>query len=222
MDERPDLSKLSVAEKDALIVALFEQVKELAATVQMLTTRVQELEGRLSKDSHNSSKPPSLDGLSKKSKSLRQANGRKPGGQFGHGGSTLKRVKHPDVIVEHPLAAQCNKCGADLGAQAASVIMISRQVFDLLRPVLQVAEHRGYEVQCSCGQHHCSGFPPEVSAPVQYGPVVRSTLVYLTQQQLLPMERTVQLFEDLYGIKLSAGTVQTSIGQARAPAHCSA
>ncbi len=44
--------------------------------------------------------------------------------------------------------------------------------------------------------------------------MVKSTLVYLTQQQLLPMERTVQLFEDLYGIKLSAGTVQASIGQA--------
>ena len=222
MHELPDLSRLSVAEKDALIIALFEQVKELAATVQMLTARVQELEGRLRKDSHNSSKPPSSDGLSKKSKSLRQASGRKPGGQFGHGGSTLKRVKHPDVIVEHPLAPQCNQCGADLGAQAEGLIMVSRQVFDLVRPVLQVTEHRGYEVQCTCGQHHRSCFPPEVSAPVQYGSVVKSTLVYLTQQQLLPMERTVQLFEDLYGIQLSAGTVQASIGQAArrlAPAH---
>lgn len=222
MDERPDLSKLGIAEKDALILALFEQVRELAATVQMLTARVQELEGRLRKDSHNSSKPPSSDGLSKKSKSLRQASGRKPGGQFGHGGSTLKRVRHPDVIVEHPLAPQCNRCGADLGAQAEGLIMISRQVFDLVRPVLQVTEHRGYEVQCTCGQHHRSCFPPEISAPVQYGSVVKSTLVYLTQQQLLPMERTVQLFEDLYGIKLSAGTVQASIGQAArllTPAH---
>jgi transposase len=222
MDERPDLSRLSVAQKDALILALFEQGKELTATVQMLKARVEELEGRLRKDSHNSSKPPSSDGLSKKSKSLRQASGRKPGGQFGHGGSTLKRVKHPDVIVEHPLAPQCSHCGADLGAQVEGLIMISCQVFDLVRPVLQVTEHRGYEVQCTCGQHHRSCFPPEISAPVQYGSVVKSTLVYLTQQQLLPMERTVQLFEDLYGIKLSAGTVQASIGQAArllTPAH---
>ncbi len=169
-----------------------------------------------------SSKPPSSDGLSKKSKSLRQPSGRKPGGQFGHEGSTLKRVKHPDVIVEHPLAPHCNRCGAALGAPAAGLITARRQVFDLLRPVLQVTEHRGYELHCSCGQHHCSGFPQGVVAPAQYGPVVKSTLVYLTQQQLLPMERTVQLFEDLYGIKLSAGTVQASIGQAAqrlAPAY---
>ncbi len=117
MNARPDLSALSVAQKDALIVVLFEQVEELTATVQMLRARVEELEGRLRKDSHNSSKPPSSDGLSKKSKSL-------------------------------------------------------RQMFDLLRPVLQVTEHRGYELHCSCGQHHCSGFPQGVVAPAQYGPVV--------------------------------------------------
>ena len=214
MDEVPDLSALSVAQKDALIIALFEQVKVLTATVRMLTARVEELEGRLSKDSHNSSKPPSSDGLSKKTKSLRRPSGRKPGGQFGHGGSTLKRVAHPDVIVEHPLAQRCNKCGANLGTQTEGLITVLRQVFDLLRPVLQVTEHRGYELQCTCGQHHRSCFPQDVLAPVQYGPVVKSTLVYLTQQQLLPMERTVQLFDDLYGVKLSAGTVHTSIAQA--------
>ena len=214
MHELPDLSKLSIAEKDALIVALFEQVKEMAATMQALSARVTELEGRLRKDSHNSSKPPSSDGLSKKSQSLREPSGRKPGGQSGHGGSTLKVVVHPDVIVEHRLASHCNRCGAALEAQAQGLIPVRRQVFDLIRPVLQVTEHRGYELHCSCGQHHCSEFPPEVTAPVQDGPVVKSTLVYLTQQQLLPMERTVQLIEDLYGIKLSAGTVQASIGQA--------
>ena len=214
MDERPDLSILSVAQKDALIIALFDRVNELTATVQRLQARIEELEGRLRKDSHNSSKPPSSDGLGKKNKSLRQPSGRKPGGQFGHGGSTLKRVAHPDVIVEHPLAKRCNRCGAGLGAQAEGLMTVRRQVFDLIKPVLQVTEHRGYELHCTCGQHHSSDFPSDVVAPVQYGPVVKSTLVYLTQQQLLPMERTVQLFEDLYGIKLSAGTVQASIGQA--------
>ena len=214
MDERPDLSVLSVAQKDALIIALFDRVNELTATVQRLQARIEELEGRLRKDSHNSSKPPSSDGLGKKNKSLRQPSGRKPGGQFGHGGSTLKRVAHPDVIVEHPLAKRCNRCGAGLGAQAEGLMTVRRQVFDLIKPVLQVTEHRGYELHCTCGQHHSSDFPSDVVAPVQYGPVVKSTLVYLTQQQLLPMERTVQLFEDLYGIKLSAGTVQASIGQA--------
>ena len=214
MHELPDLSKLSVAEKDALIVALFEQVKQMAATVQALSARVTELEGRLRKDSHNSSKPPSSDGLGKKPKSLREPSGRKPGGQSGHGGSTLKRAEHPDVVMEHPLGSHCKRCGAALDTQGTGLVMVRRQVFDVLQPVLQVTEHRGYELHCRCGQYQCSEFPPEVSAPLQYGPLLKSTVVYLTQSQLLPIGRTVQLINDLYGIELSAGTVQASIEQA--------
>ena len=50
----PDLSRLSVAAKDELILALFEQVKQvprLIAMVQALGARVKELEAQLRKDS---------------------------------------------------------------------------------------------------------------------------------------------------------------------------
>ena len=214
MHELPNLNRLSVAEKDALILAQFEQINRLTVIVQTFSARVRELEVRLRKDSHNSSKPPSSDGLAKKPKSLRQSSGRKPGGQAGHPGSTLKRVANPDVIVQHPLPEQCERCGADLVTQAAVVIEDRRQVFDLLKPVLQVTEHRGLEVVCQCGQQHRSVFPGDVPAPVQYGPVIKSTLVYLTQQQLLPIERTAQILSDLFGVKLSTGSVQVSIAQA--------
>ena len=40
MDERPDLSRLSVAQKDALILALFEQVKELTVLRFLADSRV--------------------------------------------------------------------------------------------------------------------------------------------------------------------------------------
>lgn len=171
MHELPDLSRLSVAEKDALILAQFEQLKQvvrLTAMVQALSARVQELEGRLRKDSHNASKPPFSDGLAKKPKSLRESSGRKPGGQAGHEGTTLKRVATPDVIVQHPLPEHCDRCGAHLGAQADALIEDRRQVFDLVQPVLQVTEHRGYEVLCRCAQRHRSSFPDNVSAPVQF------------------------------------------------------
>ena len=109
MHELPDLSRLSVAEKDALIFAQFKQVDRLTVMVQALSARVRELEGRLHKDSPNSSKPPSSDGLAKKPKSLRQSSGRKPGGQAGHAGTTLKRVATPEVIVQHPLPEHCKR-----------------------------------------------------------------------------------------------------------------
>ena len=214
MHELPDLSKLGVAEQDELIVAQFEQLKRLTVMVHTLSARVQELEAQLRKDSHNSSKPPSSDGLARKPKSLRKSSGRKPGGQAGHEGTTLKRVATPDVTVRHPLPEHCDRCGANLGAQADALVEDRRQVFDLVQPVVQVTEHLGYELLCQCGQHHRSLFPQNVSAPVQYGPVIKSTLVYLTQGQLLPMKRTAQIMSDLFGVKLSAGSVHTSITEA--------
>jgi transposase len=216
MHELPDLSRLSVAEKDELILAQFEQLKkmeQLTVIVHALSARVRELEGQLRKDSHNSSKPPSSDGLAKKPKSLREPSGRKPGGQAGHEGSTLKRVATPDVTVRHPLPKHCDRCGARLGVQADALIEDRRQVFDLVQPVVHVTEHLGYELLCQCGQRHHSIFPEHVTAPVQYGPVIKSTMVYLTQGQLLPMKRTAQIVSDLFGVKLSAASVHTSITQ---------
>ena len=93
----PDLSTLTHAEKDALISALL--------------ARLEVLESLVRKDSHNSSKPPSTDGLAKKkTSSLRKASGKNVGGQKGHDGTTLKQVAQPTEIVLHPLPARCNHC----------------------------------------------------------------------------------------------------------------
>ncbi len=51
--------------------------------IAALLARVQELEARLAKDSHNSGKPPSSDGLKRKTKSLRQRSGKRAWGATG-------------------------------------------------------------------------------------------------------------------------------------------
>ena len=75
-----------------------------------LETRLHELEDRLAKDSSNSGKPPSSDGLKRKPKILRKKSDKKPGGQPGHVGKGLAQVANPDVIVTHT-PSRCTGCG---------------------------------------------------------------------------------------------------------------
>lgn len=103
----------------ALQAALEAQQQQVAA----LTARVKELEERLATDSHNSSKPPSSDGLKKRTVSVRVSTGsvrvstgRKPGGQKGHPGRTLSFAQQPDQVLTHT-PAHCACCGRTLKAE---------------------------------------------------------------------------------------------------------
>jgi transposase len=179
--------------------ALQEQLAAALAELQALT-------GRLAKDSHNSSKPPSSDGLARKTRSLRQRSGRRPGGQPGHRGSTLALVEAPDRVVLHRPAV-CVHCQAPLDGGAAERVE-RRQVQDLPPVRLEVTEHRAERVRCArCGELTAAPFPAGVEAPAQYGPAVRALAVYLSQQQLLPFARVRAVLAEVVGCPLSAGTV---------------
>ena len=107
-----------IARLEAEIAARDEIIKSLLA-------RVAELERRLGLDSSNSGKPPSSDGLKKPSRttSLREPSGRKPGGQKGHPGTTLRRTEHPDAIVDH-LPRVCAHCGEAMAMRARRGVII--------------------------------------------------------------------------------------------------
>jgi len=188
--------------------ALIELILAFQERVAQLEQRLKGLEGRLAKNSSNSHQPPSSDGWKKsRVKSLRTRTGRKPGGQPGHPGQTLQRVKQPDHIQLHELTV-CPQCGG-AGLRREPVLDYeSRQVFDLPPRSLEVTEHRAEIKGCPhCAAQVRAEFPAGVSAPVQYGPRFQSLMVYLNQQQLLPYDRLAQLSEDLFGQPLSAGTL---------------
>jgi transposase len=174
--------------------------------IQALEARVRELEDRRAKDSHNSGKPPSSDGLKRKPKSLRQPSGKKSGGQKGHPGKTLEFADAPDERIVHaPL--QCEGCGVEL-SEGETVGTERRQVFDLPPMKLFVIEHRVESRRCPCcGRVSRGAFPAGVPQPLQYGVGVRSLLTYLQTYQLLPYARTCELFHDLFGLSISEGTL---------------
>lgn len=203
------------AERDQRIAALEAENAALRDRVQHLEERLQALETRLAQDSQNSNKPPSSDGYTKPApKSLRQKSGRKSGGQPGHGGHTLKAVDNPDYIVVHSLKQCPCGCGENLQDQPA-LRHEKRQVFDLPPQKLVVTEHQAEVKVCpSSGKEVTAAFPSGVTAPVQYDARFLVWLVYLRNQQLLPLDRIRQMAADLFGHEISEATVEAAVQRA--------
>ena len=198
--------------EDAVVALVFAAFGKLA-------DRIQQLEDQVAKNSNNSSKPPSSDGLAKKPKSLRHKSGKKSGGQPGHPGSTLKAVAHPDHIEIHAVK-RCCYCHASL--ESVTVVECEkRQVFDVPPVRVEVTEHQAEIKACPiCHQTTVGEFPPEVSQPVQYGERIKAQMVYFNQQHHVPLERTTEILEDLYDQVVSEGTIVeacTQVAQRVAP-----
>jgi transposase len=180
-----------------------------------LLERVSVLEGRLAKDSHNSSKSPASDGLRRKTKSLRKPSGKKPGGQLGHQGETLRLQATPDVVVEHR-PTHCAHCQALL-VDVPVLLRERRQVHDLPPGRLVVTEHQALHLRCpGCRAVSVGAFPAEVPSRAQYGPHVRALAVYLVEEQLVPLGRVQALLSDLFGVQVGRGTLVAWVQQAAA------
>jgi transposase len=201
---------------DAELVRLRAENAALHAQIGQFAERIRELEARLAKDSHNSSKPPSSDPPFKKPppRSQRQPSDKKPGGQKGHPGATRALADAPDRTVVVPLAGRCD-CGRDCAEIAAETLPERRQVADLVVR-REVVEYRTVAGICTCGQTHRSAFPAGVDAPVQYGAGLCAFAVYLTQYQLLPLRRAADLVRELAGVAISPATVYAMVREAAA------
>src|SRR5665647_615345 len=166
----------------------------LRAENASLKARIAELERRLGLNSSNSGKPPSSDGLKKPARvmSLRENSDKRPGGQKGHRGETLRQVAEPNATVDH-FPPSCAECGAALTPDMAED-HAARQVFDLPEPhPIVVTEHRAHICRCAtCGAKTRGLFPVGVNAPVQYGARIAAFVIYLLHYQLLPEGRLVE------------------------------
>jgi transposase len=194
-----------LAERDAVI----EQLRGQLAVAQ---AEIAELKRRLGQNSSNSSLPPSSDGPVKPApKSLRGRSGKRSGGQAGHTGRTLSQVERPDeTIVHEPLA--CGGCGSGL-ADAPTVGVVRRQVFEVPEPKVTVTEHRLVSRRCGCGVVTGGQAPAGVEAPVQYGPRAQALTAYLVVGQFLAQQRAAQAMDDLFGLPVSDGTVAAVIAR---------
>ena len=210
------MSAPSYEQLAALVAAQERTIAQLQARIVEQDAEIAELKRQLGASSRNSSKPPSSDGLDKPApKSLRGRSERKPGGQPGREGRTLRQVERPDEVVVHEPGA-CTGCGGTLTGEDRPAGVLRRQVFDLPTITVRVVEHRLVSRRCACGTVTQAPAPAGVSAPAQYGPHAAAIAVYLVLGQHLPVARTAALLAELFGTPMSVGTVAAWTSRAAA------
>lgn len=200
--------------RDELRKLLEQDPEAILDLIEKLFARNEELERRLNQNSSNSNRPPSSDGLSRKAKRARDRKSKKKrGGQNGHEGSQLKMTATPDHKKVHKVVS-CNHCHTRLDDVEVKGYK-KRQVFDIPRMPMEVTEHAAEEKDCPyCRKVATAGFPAGVTRPAQYGSRIKGFLTYLSQYQLIPYERISEMVEDLFGMRISKGTIYNANRQA--------
>lgn len=218
-----DLNSTELAEKlheQSLVVdVLNRNLIRKDEEIERLKAKIAELEGGakpIPKTSANSSVPPSKNPIGvPHTQSQRKPSGRKTGGQFGHQGSTRLQSENVTGQERWYPAAVCPVCGKPLDMDTATVFA-RRQVVDIPLPILaEVFDHLLMQVKCSCG-HCCKGqFPENVNAPVSYGPNIMALTSYLSTYQNVPFKRLTHLYETIFGLHISEGSISNMLNAMR-------
>lgn len=195
------------------IVALTNQLQQQTFLIQQqseqiraLTLIVAELNERQKKNSHNSSKPPSSDGLNKpKPRSLRTPSKKKPGAQKHHKGTGLKLPHKPDELID----CEPNECLSCPNAQlCVSKVKESRYEIDM-ETIVKVRQYR--QIVRTCKEHSntlvVGNFPTGISATKQYGKGVKAMAVALTSAGAVSIQRTHDLLSAISGLSISTGSI---------------
>ena len=194
---------------------LIAQVESLTDTVNKLNETIRELREQLGKNSSNSSKPPSSDGLKKKpvkkDRSLRKKSGKNPGGQEGHTGSYLSVLSEADVVEKH-MHNDCESCPHRAECMAKACVKETRHVIDTVVEV-QITAHEKLSVkECLlCGKAKEGEFPASIKSNVQYGDNLTALVVAFNTVGAVSINRTHEILSSVFNIPLSTGTVKNMV-----------
>jgi transposase len=202
------------------------QIAELREANEVLAGKLARLEHLLSRNSGNSSSPPSRDDDPGKPPAPQKKGRGRPvrprGKQPGAPGSHLAWIDDPDQRRDRYPEGRCG-CGADL-AEAVDLGVVDRyQSHEIPQPRVAVTQYDQHRVRCGCGQTHTADRPAgAVAGPVGYGPSLVAFATYLLVVHFVPTHRVVALLESLTGAAPSVGFVHGLLARTAAllvPVH---
>ena len=203
-----------------------KKIDEQEKTIGEKEKKIAELERQLAlrqRNSTNSSKPPSSDGLAgpERQRGGRQKkNRRKPGGQKGHPGHwrTLVPPERVNQVVDvYP--PHCQHCKREWPVEVAAGLRQGEprrhQVTELPRIEPHISEYRLHNVRCADCRRETQAVLP-VGVQGQFGPQLTALMAYLTVVCRIPRRLMKNLLEEALGIPLSLGSTQKAWEEASA------
>ena len=207
-------------ENEALRRKLIDREKQIADAEKQIAERdkqIADLERQLAlrkRNSTNSSKPPSSDGLTgfERPRGSKNKSKRKPGGQPGHAGSHRPLVPTAEVDkIEVMLPNECRHCllplSQDPGKVATQGEPRRHQVTEVPPIKAYVTEYQFPSVVCNgCGKVTCMQLPAEIAG--HFGPQLTALIAYMTVKCRLPRRAVEAMLSDVLGIGMSLGSTQ--------------
>ena len=196
-----------------------ERIAALEVVVADLREQLAFAERAGSRNSGNSSMPPSSDDLPgrkppRKQRRAAERAEKRRGKQPGSPGASMP-WEVPDRTEDHFPAGRC-PCGLDL-ADAADLggFTRSHQQEEIPAAPAQRVQHDLHEARCACGRPHVAPRPAGVPEPaLSIGPRLRALAVYLVAFQHVPVERCRQLIADVTGALVSDGFIHSCLAKA--------
>ena len=211
--DRAEAEAIYDAGREAVVEVLLAMDRRIA----LLEARVEQLERQLGRNSRNSSLPPSEDPPGAPSRRRgKDRSGRPQGGQAGHEGHgrELLPASAVDELIDY-WPAQCD-CGHVFAAAERVVCRgpARHQVEELPQIAVRVTEHRCQRVRCpGCGVEQTGELPAEIARSA-FGPRLQAAVAALSVRNRVSRRDLVELCEELFGARISTGTIDAIVDRA--------
>ena len=211
-----DSSSLSLV--STLITMLSSFMESIDSNFQDMNSKIDALTNLLiekkSKNSTNSSLPPSKDGYKKptKNRSLRESSGKKSGAQVGHKGNGLLKISADETTITNHYPKECMKCPNVEKCLNRMKCISTGHVYET-KTIVVDNTHKAYEIICPLAKklYRASLEEENITSSQQYGNSIKSAILVLWSIVISSVKRIGTMMKNLFRVPLSEGTIQNII-----------
>jgi transposase len=200
MTELPDLKQLTDEAKDALILALWEELQKLQKK-------------RPKKTSKNSSLPPAK-GFKAEVKGEAKAGEQRRGRSLGREGGGRPLSEHPDQIVEATVKS-CQACGAEI-AHSDQQLMSRYDKIDIppIAPIVTRVERYGCDCP-GCGAPQIAAVPVGMEPGSPFGHRIAALVTTMRYSHGISYGRMQQMLGEVFGLEISEGAIANLLSRVK-------